>query len=49
VDKNQQTNIPGVLRRATAACTGWQVVTAAGDGAKAALTAMKYLNRRPAQ
>jgi len=26
---------------------GWQVITAAGDGAKAALTAMKYLKQRP--
>jgi thioredoxin reductase (NADPH) len=46
VDKSQQTNMPGVFAAGDCSCTGWQVVTAAGDGAKAALTAMKYLNRR---
>ncbi len=49
VDKSQQTNIPGVFAAGDCSCMGWQVVTAAGDGAKAALTAMKYLNRRPSQ
>jgi thioredoxin reductase (NADPH) len=47
VDRSQQTNIPGVFAAGDCSCMGWQVVTAAGDGAKAALTAMKYLNQRP--
>jgi thioredoxin reductase (NADPH) len=46
VDRNQQTNIPGVYAAGDCSCMGWQVVTAAGDGAKAALTAMKYLKQR---
>jgi thioredoxin reductase (NADPH) len=49
VNKNQQTNIPGVFAAGDCSCTGWQVVTAAGDGAKAALTAMKYLKQGIAQ
>jgi thioredoxin reductase (NADPH) len=47
VDRNQQTNIPGVFAAGDCSCMGWQVITAAGDGAKAALTAMKYLKQRP--
>ncbi len=45
VDRAQQTNLPGVFAAGDCSCVGWQVVTAAGDGAKAALAAMKYLNR----
>jgi len=44
VDKNQQTNIPGLYAAGDCTCTGWQVITAAGDGAKAALSIMKYLH-----
>ena len=47
VDRSQQTNIPGVFAAGDCSCLGWQVITAAGDGAKAALTAMKYLKQRP--
>jgi thioredoxin reductase (NADPH) len=46
-DRHQQTNIPGVYAAGDCSCVGWQVVTAAGDGAKAALAAMKYLKKRP--
>jgi thioredoxin reductase (NADPH) len=46
-DRHQQTNIPGVYAAGDCSCVGWQVVTAAGDGAKAALAAMKYLKQRP--
>jgi thioredoxin reductase (NADPH) len=46
LDKNQQTNIPGVYAAGDCTCTGWQVITAAGDGAKAALSAMNYLKQR---
>jgi thioredoxin reductase (NADPH) len=45
VNRNQQTNLPGVFAAGDCSCTGWQVVTAAGDGAKAALTAMKFLKQ----
>lgn len=47
VDRSQATNLPGVYAAGDCSCQGWQVVTAAGDGAKAALTAMKYLKQRP--
>jgi thioredoxin reductase (NADPH) len=46
-DRHQQTNIPGVYAAGDCSCVGWQVVTAAGDGAKAALAAMKHLKQRP--
>ncbi len=45
VDRGQHTNLPGVYAAGDCSCTGWQVVTAAGDGAKAALSAMKYLKQ----
>lgn len=45
VDKAQHTNIRGVFAAGDCSCDGWQVVTAAGDGAKAALSAMKYLKQ----
>ena len=48
VDKSQQTNIPGIYAAGDCSCNGWQVVTAAGDGAKAALSAMKYLKQKTA-
>ncbi len=46
VDKNQQTNLPGFYAAGECCCIGWQIVTAAGEGAKAALSAMKYVNKR---
>jgi thioredoxin reductase (NADPH) len=45
VDKNQQTNLPGFYAAGECCCIGWQVVTAAGEGAKAALSAMKYVKQ----
>jgi thioredoxin reductase (NADPH) len=45
-DRNQQTNIPGIYAAGDCSCNGWQVVTAAGDGAKAALAAMKYVKQK---
>ena len=46
VDKGQHTNLPGVYAAGDCSCMGWQVVAAAGDGAKAALSAMKYLKQK---
>jgi thioredoxin reductase (NADPH) len=46
IDRNQQTNLPGVYAAGDCSCVGWQIVSAAGDGAKAALSAMKYLKQR---
>ena len=43
VDKNQQTNIEGVLAAGDCTCSGMQVITAAGDGAKAGISAIRYL------
>lgn len=45
VDKDQKTNLPGIFAAGDCSCMGWQVVTAAGDGAKAALSSMKYLKK----
>ncbi len=45
-DRNQQTNIQGIYAAGDCSCIGWQVVTAAGDGAKAALSAMKYIKQK---
>ena len=46
VDRNQQTNLPGFYAAGDCCCIGWQVVTAAGEGAKAALSAMKYVKQK---
>jgi thioredoxin reductase len=45
VDRGQHTNLPGIYAAGDCSCMGWQVVAAAGDGAKAALSAMKYLKQ----
>jgi thioredoxin reductase (NADPH) len=46
VDKGQHTNLPGVYAAGDCSCMGWQVVAAAGDGAKAALSAVNYLKQK---
>jgi len=43
VDKNQQTNIEGVFAAGDCVCEGMQVVTAAGEGSKAGLAALRYI------
>ncbi|GEM_PF-109815 len=45
VDRFQRTNIDGVFAAGDIACGGMQVVTAAGEGAMAALQAIAYLRR----
>ena len=46
VDRNQQTNLPGFYAAGDCCCIAWQVVTAAGEGAKAALSAIKYVKQK---
>ncbi|RLI10543.1 thioredoxin-disulfide reductase [Candidatus Bathyarchaeota archaeon] len=43
VDENQQTNIEGVFAAGDCVCEGMQVVTAAGEGSKAGLAALRYI------
>ena len=43
VDKQQQTNIPGIFAAGDCTCSSWQVVTATGEGGKAGLAALRYL------
>jgi len=43
VDREQRTNLPGVYAAGDCSCQGYQVVTSAGEGARAALSAMKYI------
>ena len=43
VDKDQMTNVPGVYAAGDCVCRGMQIVTATGGGARAALSAMKYV------
>ena len=43
VDNRQQTNIPGIFAAGDCCCAGMQVITAAGDGGKAALSALRYI------
>jgi thioredoxin reductase (NADPH) len=45
VDRSQKTNIEGVFAAGDIACGGMQVVTAAGEGATAAMQAIVYLRR----
>ena len=44
VDRNQLTNIPGIFAAGDCVCGGMQVVTAAGDGGKASLAALRYVS-----
>ena len=43
VDKNQMTNIEGIYAAGDCVCGGMQIVTAAGDGGRAGLTALRYV------
>jgi len=43
VDKNQSTNVEGIFAAGDCVCGGMQVVTAAGDGGKAGLFALRYV------
>ncbi|XHH08885.1 MAG: NAD(P)/FAD-dependent oxidoreductase [Candidatus Bathyarchaeia archaeon] len=46
VDRQQRTNIEGVFAAGDCTCGGMQVVTAAGEGAMAAMRASGYLRRK---
>jgi len=43
VDRNQQTSIPGVFAAGDCCCSGSQIVTAAGEGGKAALSVLRFI------
>ncbi len=43
VDREQRTNIKGVFAAGDCVCGGTQIVTAAGEGGRAALSAMRYI------
>lgn len=43
VDRYQQTNIEGIFAAGDCVCGGMQVVTAAGEGGKAALAVLRYV------
>jgi thioredoxin reductase (NADPH) len=45
VDRDQMTNIPGIYAAGDCSCRGMQIVTATGGGARAALSAMKYIRK----
>jgi thioredoxin reductase (NADPH) len=45
VNRNQQTNIEGVFAAGDCTCGGMQIVTAAGEGAMAAMRASVYIRR----
>ncbi len=49
VDRWQRTNIEGVFAAGDCTCGGMQIVTAAGEGAMAAITALKYIRRKREQ
>jgi thioredoxin reductase (NADPH) len=46
VDRTQRTNIEGVFAAGDCTCGGMQIVTAAGEGAMAAMKASAYVRRR---
>jgi thioredoxin reductase (NADPH) len=48
VDRNQQTNVEGVFAAGDCTCGGMQVVTAAGEGAMAAMKGSAYMRRSSA-
>ena len=43
VNREQETNLPGVYAAGDVTCGGMQVATAVGEGVMAALQSMKYL------
>jgi thioredoxin reductase (NADPH) len=46
VDRRQRTNIDGVFAAGDITCGAMQVVTAAGEGAAAALQAIAYVRKQ---
>jgi thioredoxin reductase (NADPH) len=48
IDRHQQTNLEGIFAAGDCTCGGMQVVTAAGEGAMAAMKASAYVRRNPA-
>ncbi len=46
VNRNQQTNVEGVFAAGDCTCGGMQIVTAAGEGAMAAMKASAYIRKR---
>jgi len=46
VDRFQRTNVDGVFAAGDCTCSGMQVVTAAGEGAMAALKASPYVKQK---
>jgi thioredoxin reductase (NADPH) len=48
VDRQQRTNVEGVFAAGDCTCGGMQVVTAAGEGAMAAMRASAFVRRGPA-
>jgi len=45
VDRDQKTSVPGMFAAGDCSCKGFQVVTATGMGASAALSAMRYVKQ----
>ncbi len=45
-DGSQKTNLEGVFAAGDITCGGMQIVTAAGEGARAAMAALKYLRQK---
>jgi len=45
VDRRQTTNIEGVYAAGDCTCGGMQIVTAAGEGAMAAIQAFRYIKK----
>ena len=45
VDRRQATNVEGVYAAGDCTCGGMQIVTAAGEGAMAAIQAYRYVKR----
>ncbi|MGQ9679390.1 MAG: NAD(P)/FAD-dependent oxidoreductase [Candidatus Bathyarchaeia archaeon] len=43
IDRGNQTNIKGVFAAGDCICGGMQIITAAGDGGKAGLSALRYM------
>ncbi len=46
VDRRQRTNVKGVFAAGDCTCGGMQIVTAAGEGAMAAMQASRYVRRK---
>ena len=46
VDRQQKTNVEGVFAAGDCTCGGMQIVTAAGEGAMAAMRAASYVRQQ---